>query len=193
MGVTRIIGGTHGGQRIATPNTDRTRPTADRVREAFFAALISWAGTVGEELPLAGLSFLDLFAGSGAIGLEAASRGASPVTLVEHDRSTAALIRKNAATLSIPADVVTGSVSSFLDGPARRHDVVWLDPPYALPTAEVNALVASLVERGWLAPDGLVVVERSSRDEPITFGEGFVDRWERRYGETTLFHAQIGD
>src|SRR6476619_8665658 len=98
--MTRIIGGTAGGRRIATPRGANTRPTSDRVREALFSAVESWCGS------LSGLRFLDLYAGSGAVGLEAWSRGAGVVTLVEQDRRTAALVSANARELGFAkADV----------------------------------------------------------------------------------------
>ena len=107
--MTRIIGGAAGGRRIATPQGAQTRPTSDRVREALFSALESWAGS------LHGLRFLDLYAGSGAVGLEAWSRGATDVTLVESDRRTAALVAGNARELGFRgADVVAASVASAL-------------------------------------------------------------------------------
>ena len=94
--MTRIIGGSAGGRRINTPRGVSTRPTCDRVREALFSAVEAWCGS------LAGLRFLDLYAGSGAVGLEARSRGAGVVTLVEHDRRTAALIAENAGPSASP-------------------------------------------------------------------------------------------
>src|SRR4051794_41616016 len=107
--MTRIIGGTVGGRRIATPGGVNTRPTSDRVREALFSAIESWCGS------LSGLRFLDLYAGSGAVGLEAWSRGAGVVTMVEHDRRTAAMIGTNARHLGFSrADVVTRSVATAL-------------------------------------------------------------------------------
>src|SRR6188472_4251172 len=105
--MTRIIGGAAGGRRISTPRGVHTRPTSDRVREALFSAIESWCGS------LHGLRFLDLYAGSGAVGLEAWSRGAGVVTLVEQDRRTAALISGNARTLGFPkANVVVGPVAA---------------------------------------------------------------------------------
>src|SRR5689334_5905073 len=116
--MTRIIAGLAGGRRIVTPSGDATRPTTDRVREALFSAIASWAGRsdrpAGEALR--GLSFCDLYAGSGAVGLEAASRGASPVLLVERTARTARLIRQNAARLQPAAEVVAGPVEQW----ARR-------------------------------------------------------------------------
>lgn len=179
--MTRIIGGTAGGRRLRTPVGDATRPTSDRVREAVFSMLESAIG------PLEGLRFLDLYAGSGAVGLEARSRGASYVMVVEQDRRTAALIRENARTLDLDGvDVSQQPVSRFLAGtPGTPYDVVFLDPPYPMPAAEVDEELARLQSNGWLAEGAVVVVERSVRGrEPEWEGEPFVLR---KYGETAIW------
>lgn len=190
--MTRIIAGSRRGQRLLTPVHDRTRPTSDRVRESAFNLIADWAGTAGEpaDQMLDRFSFLDLFAGSGAVGLEAASRGAGPVVCVERDKPTAALARRNAETLGLGVTVVASAVESWLaDAPATPFDVVWLDPPYPMRNAEVERVVALVHSRGWLAPDGLVVVERSARDAAPQWPAAFVTVWHRRYGETTLHFA----
>jgi 16S rRNA (guanine966-N2)-methyltransferase len=183
--MTRIIGGAAGGRRIATPKGDSTRPTSDRVREALFSAIEAWCGS------LQGLRFLDLYAGSGAVGLEAWSRGAGVVTLAEQDRRTAALIRTNATTLGFTtADVRVGSVAGTLARPpAAPYDVVFSDPPYPLADDAVAADLAALVEHGWLVPDAMVVVERSARSPAPRWPEGVVDVRSRRYGETVLWYG----
>jgi 16S rRNA (guanine966-N2)-methyltransferase len=180
--VTRIIGGTAGGRRLATPRGTDTRPTSDRVREALFSAVESWCGT------LAGLRVLDLYAGSGAVGLEAWSRGAAAVTLVESSRRTAAVVRANAEAIGCQhARVLTAPVAATLARPpAAPYDLVFSDPPYPLPTPAVEADLAALRDHGWLVPGALVVVERSSRGEPMTWPDGFGSTRERRYGETLL-------
>ena len=179
--MTRIIGGSAKGRRLQTPKGDLTRPTSDRVREALFSAVQSSLGTFD------GLRFLDLYAGSGAVGLEAMSRGAAAVTLVEQDRRTAGLIRTNARTLGFTADVVTSSVARHLAGAAATpYDVVYLDPPYSLDATAVLADLTALGERGWLVEQALVVVERSSRGALPGWPGGFTEGRERRYGETTL-------
>jgi 16S rRNA (guanine966-N2)-methyltransferase len=181
--VTRIIGGTAGGRRLRTPSGDRTRPTADRVREALFSAVGSALGSLG------GLRFLDLYAGSGAVGLEAASRGAAAVTLVEQDRRTAALITDNARSVGLDAEVVCAAVGRHLAGrPASPYDVVFLDPPYGVDGAEVEGDLRALAG-GWLADGALVVVERSARDRGLTWPAGFTPGRVRRYGETALSYA----
>jgi 16S rRNA (guanine966-N2)-methyltransferase len=188
--VTRIIGGAVGGRRIVTPRGDATRPTSDRVREALFSAIESWCGS------LQGLRFLDLYAGSGAVGLEAWSRGAVAVTLVEQDRRTATLITGNARSLGFrDADVVSGAVATTLRRPPRApYDVVFTDPPYPLPDEAVADDLRALVDGGWLAPGALVVVERSSRSPEPAWPEGFEDVRHKKYGETALWygHAASG-
>lgn len=180
--MTRIIGGSAGGRRIATPKGGSTRPTSDRVREALFSAIQSALGS------LDGLGFLDLYAGSGAVGLEAASRGAGPVVLVEHDPRTAALIRSNARSLGLAdLQVVCALVARHLGGrPAAPYDVAFLDPPYSLTDEAVVADLTALAAGGWLGDQALVVVERSSRLPLSRWPEGYRPGRERRYGETTL-------
>ena len=194
--MSRIVAGSRGGRRLETPTGESTRPTTDRVREALFSALTSWSGTAAEPpaAALAGLAVLDLYAGSGAIGLEAASRGAGPVVLVESDPRTAALARRNVAGLALRQVAVrTSTVESLVRGAAERsYDVAFADPPYALPSDRLDAVVADLVARGWLVPDGLLVLERSSRSPPPRWPPGVLDAWERSYGETVLHFAALG-
>ena len=182
--MSRIIAGRAGGQRLATPSHSRTRPTSDLVRESAFNVIADWAGTVGE--PPATL--LDLYAGTGAIALEAASRGAGPVVAVEKDKRTAALARGNAATTGLDVQVVAASVDAYLAGSPTPFDVVWFDPPYDVPTVTVEAQVAAVLA-GWLADDGLVVLERSARDMAPVWPGMLSERRERRYGETVLYWA----
>ncbi|GAA4676795.1 16S rRNA (guanine(966)-N(2))-methyltransferase RsmD [Phytohabitans rumicis] len=185
--MTRIVAGTLGGRRISAPAGDRTRPTSDRVREALFSALESM-------IDLDGARFADLYAGSGAVGLEALSRGAAHVLLVESDARVARVIRANIAALGAApaARLATAKVSTVLtagpeDGP---YDVVFLDPPYAVPDEEVTAALVALVGGGWLAADALVVVERSTRSGALTWVQGITGEHSRRYGETTLWYGR---
>ena len=170
--MSRIIAGSRGGQRIAMPPGDRTRPTTDRVREALFSAITAWAGTaaVPAEQSLDGLAFCDLYAGSGAVGLEAASRGASHVFLVERDRRIAQLTRRNAEALGLPVDIVVASVEYALrKSPAQPFDVVFADPPYELDTPIVSAQIEQLVTNTWVNGGSLIV--SSDRDaHPAWFG-----------------------
>ena len=178
--MTRIIAGIWGGRRLATPRGSDTRPTSDRVREALFSSLES------ELAGFDGLRVLDLYAGSGALGLEALSRGAAQADFVEHNRAAAAAIAKNLAALEIPkaqGRVHTQRVDRFLNGFADGFDLIFLDPPYDMPTADVADVGAAL------PPGGLVVVERSSRD-PFVWPDNRTGLRERAYGETTLWYGR---
>jgi 16S rRNA (guanine966-N2)-methyltransferase len=187
--MTRIIGGDAGGRRIKAPPGERTRPTSDRVREALFSTVDSALGS------LHGLRFLDLYAGSGAIGLEARSRGAGVVTLVERDRRTAAVIRDNIRVLGFDSvELVVAEVTRALGQPPRApYDVVFLDPPYAVPVEEVTAVLRLLLEHGWLASRAVVVVERSSRGAAPHWPDGFDADRTKRYGETVLWYGHATD
>jgi 16S rRNA (guanine966-N2)-methyltransferase len=183
--VTRIVAGTLGGRRLAVPSGRDTRPTADRVREALFSTLESMTD-------LAGTRFADLYAGSGAVGLEALSRGASLVLLVESAPRTARIARDNIATLGAAAAVrlTVDRVERVLAvRPDEPYDVVFADPPYVLPDERVGEMLSALVG-GWLAEDGLVVVERSSRGAPLAWVPGLVGVSARRYGETMLWYGR---
>jgi 16S rRNA (guanine966-N2)-methyltransferase len=183
--VTRIIGGSAGGRRLATPGGATTRPTTDRVREALFSSIEAWCGS------LHGLRFLDLYAGSGAVGLEAWSRGAGVVTLVEQDRRTASLISANARALGFTrAHVVASSVATaLLRPPSAPYDVAFLDPPYAHPSSSVVADLTALRDQGWLVPGAMVVVERGSRAAEPAWPDGFEGGREKKYGETMLWYV----
>jgi 16S rRNA (guanine966-N2)-methyltransferase len=191
--VSRIIAGSHRGRQLTMPAGGKTRPTTDRVREALFSAVTAWAGS--SSLPpaesLSGLSFCDLYAGSGAVGLEAASRGAAPVLLVEGDRRTAQTAGKNVESLGLAARVRTSRVEPLVRSPAElAFDVVFADPPYDLETGSLEAVLQALVDQGWVAADGLIVVERSRRTPELRWPPSFRDTWARRYGETTLLFAR---
>ncbi|GAA2603970.1 16S rRNA (guanine(966)-N(2))-methyltransferase RsmD [Dactylosporangium fulvum] len=183
--MTRIVAGTLGGRRLVVPGGQGTRPTSDRVREALFS-------TLDTLVDLDGARFADLYAGSGAVGLEACSRGASHVLLAESDAKAARVARSNISTLGVGGRVrlVADKVERLLAGtPDEPFDVVFIDPPYAVTDERVRDVLRALVER-WLAPDALVVVERSSRGVPMAWPEGLQEHAERRYGETTLWYAR---
>ena len=192
--MTRIIAGTAGGRRLTTPTGSRTRPTSDRVREAAFSVIASWAGTVGDDpaRALAGLAFLDLFAGSGAVGLEAASRGAAPVWAVESDGATARIIRRNATDTGLGVTVLVRTAEALAAGtPPHAFDIVWADPPYATSGEAVDSLLVLLVAKRWVAPGGLVVVERGTRDRGPAWPAGLEVLADRVYGETSLHLASV--
>ncbi|HEY7271776.1 MAG TPA: 16S rRNA (guanine(966)-N(2))-methyltransferase RsmD [Actinoplanes sp.] len=185
--MTRIIAGTHGGRRLTAPAGTHTRPTSDRVREALFSALDSM--TV-----LSGARFADLYAGSGAVGLEAISRGASRALLVESEPRAAQVIRGNIAALRLgsAARLVTGPVHRVVSQPpdGNPYDVVFADPPYAVTDAELRGVQQALVDNGWLAPDAVLVIERSTRTPSMTWVDGITADRSRHYGETTLWYGR---
>ena len=186
--MTRIIGGIAGGRRLRTPAGEATRPTADRVREALFSTLESRLGS------LTGLRFLDLYAGSGAVGLEAMSRGAGVVTSVESDRRTARMVQDNASKLGFPkVEVVSQPVARVLaHDPRAPYDVVFADPPYPLENAELEQVLALLITHEWLATGSVLVVERSARSVEPAWPDGLVRERAKEYGETVLWYVRAG-
>lgn len=191
--MSRIIAGSARGRRLATPPGDRTRPTSDKVKEALFSTLTGWADGVGEDPAeaLRTFSFLDLYAGSGGVGLEAASRGADPVWLVEQDRRCCDIIRANALDADLSVAIQQVKAEQFAQRPASvAFDIIWLDPPYEVASDKLDRLVANLLGSGWLASTGLIVQERSTRSVAPSWPEQLGDRWDRRYGETTVYFAQ---
>ena len=168
----RIVAGSRRGARIVSPKGLTTRPTADRVREAAF-------NLVG---PVDGASVLDLFAGSGAMGLEALSRGAERAIFVESDRAACRTISQNLEKLRFTgARVVCQDVLWTLRQETRRHDLVFVDPPYGT-WPELEARLAPLLG-AVLAPDGVLVVETAARTEPAL---PLALRTSRRYGSARL-------
>jgi 16S rRNA (guanine966-N2)-methyltransferase len=178
-----------GGRRIRTPPGSGTRPTSDRVREALFSRL--------EHLDVVHqATVLDLYAGSGALGLEAASRGAASVLLVESEWSAVAAIRKNIADLGLPGvSIRVDTVErALLDAPASdaaRCDLVLADPPYEVTEEALSGVLALLVTRGWLSEEAFVVVERSARSPEPRWPQGLEGAGERRYGETKMWFADF--
>lgn len=185
--MSRIIAGTHGGRRIATPDGQDTRPTADRVREAMFGALDAAHALYGRR-------FLDLYAGSGAVGLEAVSRGAAHALLVESDPKAVRIIRGNVTALDVGTRVAVaaGRVAATLAGtPAGgAYDVVFADPPYESDQAEIATMLSALVDRDWLNPGGIVIVERSKRSPGPEWVPPITGERSRRYGETMLWYGR---
>jgi 16S rRNA (guanine966-N2)-methyltransferase len=186
-GMTRIVAGAAGGRRLSVPAGRGTRPTADRAREGLFATVLAIRG------PLDGARVLDLYAGSGAVGLEALSRGASDVLLVESDPRAARVIRRNIETVRLPgARLLADRAERVLargPGADPPRDVVFADPPYAAPDEEVRRVLAALRGHGWLAPGALVVVERATRSGPFDWPAGYTPERSRGYGEATLWYG----
>jgi 16S rRNA (guanine966-N2)-methyltransferase len=180
----RLIAGLAGGRRLKVPPSG-VRPTGDRAREGLFNSLATL-------VDLDGAAVLDLYAGSGALGLEALSRGAAQVVLVESGPKVLPVLRANVAAIGLPgARVVAGSVPAVVAGPPpARFDVVLADPPYVAPVSEVLGVLRSLVDGGWLAPGAVVVVERSSREEPWEWPTPLLGLRDRRYGEAVLRYGR---
>jgi 16S rRNA (guanine966-N2)-methyltransferase len=187
--MTRIISGLAGGRQLHTAPGNGTRPTSDRVREALFSRL--------EHLDVVRHArVLDLYAGSGALGLEAASRGAASVLLVESDRAAADVVRKNIAELSLPgvslrADTVERALLSWPISQEARFDLVLADPPYEVTEEALGDVLSLLITHVWLSLDALVVVERSARSPEPRWPEGLAGAGERRYGETKMWFADF--
>jgi 16S rRNA (guanine966-N2)-methyltransferase len=183
--VTRLIAGVAGGRRLAVPPSG-VRPTGDRAREGLFNSLATL-------LDLDGAAVLDLYAGSGALGLEALSRGAAQVVLVEKAPRVLPVLRANVAAVGLPgARVVAGSVPAVVAGPPLgSFDLVLADPPYATPAEEVRGVLAALAAGGWLAPGAVAAVERSSREAPWEWPTPFAALRDRRYGEALLRYGRL--
>lgn len=186
----RIISGSAKGRVLNTP-AGITRPTSDRAREGIFSALESEIGTCE------GISFLDLYGGTGAVGLEALSRGAREVLVVEKDAKAAQVARDNYELIRAVAtgkfSVMRMSVDSFLSLGEKPMlaDVVFLDPPYELSNSAIEKVLVSLGTQKVLNRDAIVIVERSSRSEPFTWPDGFQAIKERKYGEGTGYFANF--
>ena len=182
--MTRIVAGRAGGHRLRVP-AKGTRPTSERVREALFSHLDHLGYTDGTRV-------LDLYAGSGALGLEAVSRGARSAVLVESARGAIAACRANAASTHLAAQTQVRAVPvrRYLAGdpPVEPFDLVLADPPYA--AEDVDAVLAALAEPGWLAGDALVVLERDARSSPPAWPPTWRVQPERRTGETILYSAR---
>lgn len=186
--MTRIVAGTVGGRTIQVP-AKGTRPTSDRVREAVFSRL--------QHLDvLDGARVLDLFAGSGALGLEAASRGAAEVVLVDHARKAVDVARRNVTELGLGrvVRVVAETAERYAAGVAasgeRPFDVVFLDPPYDLDDETLAIVLTHLAAPGVLARGAVVVVERSTRSPEPGWPDGLVSFARKDYGDTAVHYAE---
>ena len=183
----RVIAGEAGGRRLVVPRGDRVRPTTDRVKESLFAAL-------GEHR-LTGATVLDLYAGAGSLAIEALSRGAAAAVLVERDPEAQRAIGANleATGLAGRGRIERRSVTAYVQGPPppAPFDVVFLDPPYDLPDEALAEVLAALAAPGWTAPGATVVVERAGSSTVPPLPAGWRSTWERSYGDTLVWFAQI--
>jgi 16S rRNA (guanine966-N2)-methyltransferase len=179
----RVIAGEAGGLRLTAPKGTRTRPTADRVKEALFAALGPGR--------LIGAAVLDCYAGSGALAIEALSRGASTALLLDRDPLAVDAIRRNLSSTGLAprAHVQRRAVGAAVKGPPPADapfDLVFLDPPYDQPAGKLADVLAALAEPGWLAADGTVVVERAASAGPPLLPQRWGVTWSRVYGDTLV-------
>lgn len=182
--MTRIVSGTVGGRRIEVPRSG-TRPTSERVREALFSRL-------DHMNVLEGATVLDLFAGTGALGLEALSRGAARATLVEKASAAARVASANVRATGLPARVVTADVRAYLGARSGEalmgeNDLVFIDPPYDIPEGDMTTVLSALAP--WVGPDSLIVVERSTRAPAPTWPPFLVLEDTRAWGETVAYFA----
>lgn len=183
--MARIIAGEAGSLTLKVPQ-GATRPTSERVREAIFSAL-------SHRIDFDGASVLDLYAGSGALGFEALSRGATSLIAVDQDRSAAAALKANQATIQsaltreVSISVRPQSVASFLSSAGRLEtvDVVFIDPPYSVTNDEVENLLKTL--DGLLGLDALIILERSAKDPAPSWPESWECVAEKTYGDTSVF------
>ena len=184
--MTRIVAGTAGGRRLAVP-AKGTRPTSERVREALFSAIEA-------AMELRGARVLDLYAGSGALGIEALSRGAARVTFVESERAALAVLERNLATVGMPGALVRrGKVGAVLAIPEPTpYDLVLADPPYAIDDADLAAMLTALTN-GWTRPGSVVVLERGRQAGEPDWPRPLVATRTRRYGDTELHWARHAD
>lgn len=184
--MTRIVAGRFGGRRLSTPRGGTTRPTSEKVRAAIGNILTAGGG-------LAGASVLDLYAGSGALGLELVSRGAAAATLVERDRAALTAIRTNVTALGVESlvTVVASDVAAFARLPGSAVDVVVADPPYDLAALAIEALLADLHTSGLVHPGTDVLIERAVRSGDIGWPPPFRTGRSRRYGDTAVHMATV--
>ena len=196
--MTRLVAGRAGGRTLVVPR-GATRPTSERVREALFSRL-------EHEGLCDGTRVLDLYAGSGALGLEAASRGASAVVLVDAGREAARACRRNADATGLAAALGDGGLV-VVEQPVERvvatapggttaalapgADLVLVDPPYDLAEDALARVLGDLVAHGWLAPAAVVVVERARRTPEPTWPAGLERYADKRYGDTVLWSAEL--
>ncbi|WP_277029533.1 16S rRNA (guanine(966)-N(2))-methyltransferase RsmD [Actinacidiphila oryziradicis] len=191
--MTRVIAGAAGGRHLAVPPGQGTRPTSGRAKEGLFSTWESLRGT------LLGARVIDLYGGSGAVGLEALSRGAEHVLLVEAEPRAARTIRENVKAIGLPgAEVRAGQAEKVIAGPspALPYDLVFLDPPYAVSDDELREILITLRTQGWLHAEAIATVERSTRGGEFRWPGGFEAVRARRYGEGTFWYgraAQVTD
>jgi 16S rRNA (guanine966-N2)-methyltransferase len=188
--MTRIISGQARGRRLSVPSAG-TRPTSDRVREALFSALDShWRE---QDMAWRDIVVLDLYAGTGALGLEALSRGARSAVLVERNRAAARTMSQNVEVVACPGATVLVRDAAQLASTPPPHEpanLVFADPPYDVPAATIAGMLDALLAAGWIRADATIVVERPERDPQTPLPAGWrLDR-RRPYGDTALWYGR---
>ena len=186
--MTRIIAGEHRGRVIKVPEAG-TRPTAQRVREAVFSTLISLDA-------VAEITVLDLYAGSGALGIEAISRGAEQCLFVENNHDAVLIINKNIEDLKLKAHVVDAKVETlFAAKPAEKLNMpaqlIFLDPPYEMSLAEIVKVINLGLSNSWFSDDAILVIETAKRSGDFVWPAGFESIREKNYGDTCVWYGQV--
>jgi 16S rRNA (guanine966-N2)-methyltransferase len=185
----RIIAGLGKGRNLFSPISS-TRPTSDRAREALFSTLESEFGSISD------LAFLDLYCGSGAVGVEAISRGAAVVYAIDNDEKATQIARQNFELLQSLTGigshtVITSSVGKYLEkGADLKFDVVFLDPPYDLPNNEIEKNLNALTRNSFLKPSSVIAIERDSKSKPLDWPEGLREVKVRKYGAASIIYAE---
>ena len=182
--MTRIVAGNLKGRNLKVPDSV-TRPTSSKVREAMFSSLEHHIGSFED------LSVLDLYAGSGALGIEALSRGAKALTLVESDRRAVKILKGNCEDISEVVTIKKMNVGTYVSYPSDgvTFDLVFFDPPYSVVDAVVEEQVEALALNGWLAPKATIVVERDKKST-LTWPAGFTGSDPKPYGDTMVWYGQ---
>lgn len=191
--MTRIIAGQARGRRLDVPGSG-TRPTSDRVRESLFSTLAS--DLTGSGTTWSDVVVLDLYSGSGALGLEALSRGAASAYLVESGQEAQRVLRRNCSAVGVEGARVVGRRVEHLVGmpaPDPAPSLVLADPPYELPAAELSRLLGRLAQQGWIASGARVVIERPTRDAGVPMPQAWVTGSRRTFGDTSLWYGRVSE
>ena len=186
----RIVGGNHRGKKLSTPKSTETRPTTDRVREAMFNKIAHGVAKHFDDFDIEGANVLDLFAGTGALGLEALSRGAKFAVFVEDAIEPRGLIRSNIEQLEFTGITKLFKRDATYLGPMKRFqpfNLIFLDPPYNKELGE--KALNSAIEGGWFADEALIILEES-KSATITWPEGIELLDEKTYGDTILYYTK---